>query len=78
MLRDLSDYLEKRSDVNNYLIAEDINEYIKSKTIEKFFIQNGIIDIHGIINDADQAKREGTFYIGTNFINTIIVTDRLI
>ena len=64
MLKDLSRYIESRNEIDNIIIVGDINEYIKASTIKNFFIQIGVMDIYGVINNANKSPREGTFSIG--------------
>ena len=50
ILEDIIRFIKSKKLISDIIIAGDLNKKITSPPIRQFFIQNGLYDIHGIIN----------------------------
>ena len=70
MLKEISIYNQENS-ITDIIIVGDLNKAINSNTIEKWFIENRIYDIHYYINETKNQRKDSTYKFGSKCINTI-------
>ena len=78
MLEGLNEFIKKQNDINNIIIAGDLNEDIESKEVKRFSIERGLFDIYGIINTDNNSKRESIYLYRSKCIDTITTTTELL
>jgi len=49
-LRDLTNFIAQKQEIDKVFLAGDFNKYIKAKAIQDFLIENGLIEIYTFAN----------------------------
>ena len=78
MLRELTTFIKSKQDINNCVIAGDFNKSIKSKTLQEFMIENGLMEIHTFINDPYNQAHDNTYIKGSKYIDTVMAITGLL
>jgi len=77
-LKDITDYIANQKDINEILVAGDINQDVYSKEIESFLIANSLFNIHQFINETEQEDKTSAYLYGSKTIDLIAASSRLI
>jgi len=77
-LTEISNYVSKNEDIDDFIVAGDFNQYIQSKEIQSFFNRLGLQDIHSKQNHIIIDELDNTNIKGSKPIDSIAVTDRIL
>lgn len=74
MIAGLSKFIEEQENMNDIIIAGDLNKDISLKDIKRFFIEQGLFDIHNIVNETEDRQMDSTYKYGSKYIDIVAAT----
>ena len=74
-LKQIKQYIYQNTEIDDIIIAGDLNENVNSKEIKKFFNDIGVEDIHSRYNNIPPKEMDKTFINGSNPIDTIAASE---
>ena len=74
IFNEIKEYLESNDDIDDILIAGDLNQNIASSEIQTFFREIGVQDSHSIYNNIQLDQLDMTYIRGSTPIDTIAMT----
>ena len=76
-LQQIKDYLNQLSDIDDVIIAGDMNQNVSSNEIRKFYSEIGVDEVHSRINQTPIENLDKTCVNGSNAIDSVAVSEGL-
>jgi len=77
-LQQIKQYLHQLSDIDDVLIAGDMNQNVNSNEIRKFYSEIGVEEVYSRINNVPLNELDKTFIHGSSAIDSVAVLEGLI
>ena len=73
-MQEIKQYIQSNLDITDIIIAGDYNQDIREKVIRRFYVDIGVCDIHGKINNIPLEQLDKTYKQGSKPIDYIAAT----
>ena len=77
MLKDLINFMDQNK-TKDIIVAGDFNQSLYSKDIESFLINNGLFEIHDLLNSNKTSRRDNIYIIGFKCIDFMVAISGVI
>ena len=78
IFKQIKQHVNKQHDIDDLIIAGDLNQNINANEIKKFFSDIGVEDVHSVINNIRKEEMDKTYVHGSNPIDTIAMSEGLL
>jgi hypothetical protein len=78
LLKDLTAYIQNQTNINEIILARDLNQDMYSQEIEAFIIESSLYNIKEITNESESLEKDSTYLHRLKYIDLIAASPGLI